>query len=350
MNLDFDIDERFMFRAIELARLGMGNVSPNPMVGSVIVLNGKIIGEGYHRQFGGPHAEVNAIESVNDKRLLRQSTIYVTLEPCSHHGKTPPCADLIVAHQIPNVVIGTADPFAAVAGRGIRRLKEAGCRVFTGLLEPECANLNRRFFTFHNQKRPFIILKWAQTTDGFIDIERTAENYGQPTWITNDLSRMAVHKMRTDEAAIIVGTNTAMKDNPSLTVREWCGSHPLRLVIDRQLRLPKSLKLFDCSTPTVVYTSKVADTALNLEYVTLDFDGSEIEQILNDLYQRGIISLIVEGGRTLLNSFLSRSLWDEARVFTGNKKFFKGIEAPTIPSEPFKYEELDNSSVSIYRR
>ena len=215
MERTFDIDEKFMLRAIELARFGMGTVSPNPMVGCVIVRKGVIIGEGYHCKFGMPHAEVIAINRVTDKSFLSESTLYVTLEPCSHFGKTPPCADLILLHKIPNVVVGTIDPFTEVSGKGIGKLREGGCNVVTGFCEEKCIELNRRFFTFHQQKRPFIILKWAQTADGFIDIDRSHEHYGQPTWITNDLSRIAVHKMRTDESAILVGTNTAKKDNPS---------------------------------------------------------------------------------------------------------------------------------------
>ena len=206
--------------------MGMGNVAPNPMVGCVIVHNGLIIGEGYHGEYGKPHAEVNAINSVKNRALLPESTLYVTLEPCSHYGKTPPCAELIIREKIPNVVIGTIDPFAQVAGTGVEKLKNAGCRVVVGIMEGECKELNSRFFTFHEKKRPYIILKWAQTEDGFIDIDRSVEHYGQPTWITNDLSRIVVHKMRSEESAILVGTNTAQKDNPSLTVRVWSGTSP----------------------------------------------------------------------------------------------------------------------------
>jgi diaminohydroxyphosphoribosylaminopyrimidine deaminase / 5-amino-6-(5-phosphoribosylamino)uracil reductase len=238
----FGIEEKFMTRALELAQLGIGNVAPNPMVGCVIVHQGKIIGEGYHHEYGKAHAEVNAINSVKNHQLLPESTLYVTLEPCSHFGKTPPCADLIIREKIPNVVIGTIDPFSRVAGTGIEKLQNAGCKVEVGILKEKCQEVNRRFFTFHKKKRPYIILKWAQTEDGFIDIDRSIEHFGQPTWITNDLSRIAVHKMRSEESAILVGTNTAQKDNPSLTVRDWYGSHPLRLVIDRNLRLPSGLE------------------------------------------------------------------------------------------------------------
>ena len=229
---------KYMDRCLSLACLGAGDVAPNPMVGCVIVYEDKIIGEGFHQQFGAPHAEVNAIRAVKDKNLLKDSTLYVSLEPCAHFGKTPPCSDLIIEHQIPHVVVGCVDPFAEVAGKGIEKMKKAGIKVDVGLLEAECLWLNRRFFTFHQKKRPYLILKWAQTMDGFLDIDRSKPSFGQPTWISNELSRRQVHRQRTEEAAILVGTNTAFKDNPSLTVREWDGQQPVRLVIDRKNRLP----------------------------------------------------------------------------------------------------------------
>ena len=346
----FEVEEKYMLRAIELARLGMGEVSPNPMVGCVIVHNGVIIGEGYHSRFGMAHAEVNAINRVKEKELLRESTLYVTLEPCSHHGKTPPCADLILLHRIPNVVVGTVDPFAEVSGRGIQKLRMGGCRVIQGYLEEKCVELNRRFFTFHQKKRPFIILKWAQTADGFIDIDRSQEHYGQPTWITNDLSRIAVHKMRTDESAILVGTNKARKDNPSLTVRDWSGKPPLRLVIDKEMKLPAGLSLFDGQVPTVVYTSREVQDKPNLEFRQIDFDSEVINQILADLHGRGILSLIVEGGQKILNSFISRGLWDEARMFTGKNIFHRGVKAPVFEGRLLKSDELDDSWMFLFRR
>ncbi len=350
MGRQFDVDEKFMMRAIELARLGMGSVSPNPMVGCVIVYNGVVIGEGYHAEYGKAHAEVNAVNRVKNQELLSESTIYVTLEPCSHHGKTPPCADLILHHRIPRVVVGTFDPFAQVAGKGIRKLRDGGCQVIEGCCEEKCIELNRRFFTFHEKRRPFIILKWAQTADGFIDIDRSAEHYGQPTWITNDLSRIAVHKMRTDESAILVGTNTAKKDNPSLTVRDWSGKHPLRLVIDREGKLPDWLTLFDQGEPTIVYTSREMPNSPNLEYKRVVFDGSEINQILSDLYLRGILSLIVEGGQKLLESFIKSSIWDEARVFTGKNVFHHGVKAPVFDGNLIRSDELDDSWMFLFRR
>jgi len=350
MESDFEVDEKFMLRAIELARLGMGTVSPNPMVGCVIVHNGAIIGEGYHCKYGNPHAEVNAIHSVKNYGLLKYSTLYVTLEPCSHFGKTPPCADLILQHQIPKIVVGTIDPFAKVAGRGIAKLRNGGCAVIEGFCEEKCIELNRRFFTFHQQQRPFIILKWAQTADGFIDIDRSHEYYGQPTWITNDLSRIAVHKMRSDEASILVGTNTAKKDNPSLTVRDWRGSAPVRIVIDRDLKLPQNLSLFDRSVPTIVYTSREGSNRTNLEFRKIIFNGTEIPQILADLYQRGVLSLIVEGGQILLNSFIKCETWDEARMFVGKNIFHSGIKAPIFEGNLIRSEELDDSWMFLFRR
>lgn len=345
----FKIDQKFMARALELAQLGMGNVAPNPMVGCVIVHQDKIIGEGYHRKYGEAHAEVNAINSVINRDLLPESTLYVTLEPCSHYGKTPPCADLIISERIQNIVIGTIDPFAGVAGRGVKKLQNAGCKVSVGILEEECKELNRRFFTFHQKKRPYIILKWAQTEDGFIDIDRSMEQYGQPTWITNDLSRIAVHKMRSEESAILVGTNTAQKDNPSLTVRDWCGNHPLRLVIDRNLRLSPDHELFNQKCQTLVFSSKHAVSQSNLEYVQIPFDGNEIKHILHELYQRNILSLIVEGGGALLQSFINKSLWDESHIFIGRRLFQKGVAAPNITATQLFLDDLDGSSLYIYR-
>lgn len=346
----FVAEERFMIRAIELARMGMENVPPNPMVGCVIVHEGIIIGEGYHREHGKPHAEVNAVNSVANKELLKRSTLYVTLEPCAHHGKTPPCSDLILMCNIPNVVVGVVDPFVSVAGRGIEKLRKGGCNVVGGFLEEKCIELNRRFFTFHQKKRPYIILKWAQTVDGFIDVDRSHGLYGKPTWITNDLSRIAVHKMRADESAILVGTNTAQKDNPSLTVRDWSGTPPLRLVIDKELRLSKELAVFDQSIATVVYTSKEVTGKNHIEFKRIDFDGSELDQILADLYERAVLSLIVEGGQLLLNSFIQQKLWDEARVFVGKRAFQKGVRAPVIDAPEVKSEELDDSWMFVYNR
>jgi diaminohydroxyphosphoribosylaminopyrimidine deaminase/5-amino-6-(5-phosphoribosylamino)uracil reductase len=345
-----DMDEKMMLRAIEIALSGMGNVAPNPMVGCVITCKNKIIGEGYHCQYGKSHAEVNAVNSVKNKDLLKESTLYVTLEPCSHHGKTPPCSDMILQNKIPNVVVGTADPFNGMAGRGIEKLRSGGCGVINGSLEEKCIWLNRRFFTFHQKKRPYIILKWAQTADGFMDIDRSDEHYGRPTWITNDLSRIAVHKMRAEESAILVGTNTAKKDNPSLTVREWSGRSPLRLLIDKDMKLPAGLALFDRSVPTVVYAEKESAGTDNIEFKRILFNGLEVGQILADLHERGILSLIVEGGQILLNSFINADIWDEARVFEGNMNFHRGVKAPVFKGIRVKSEALDGCWMYVYHK
>ncbi|MFW5831045.1 MAG: bifunctional diaminohydroxyphosphoribosylaminopyrimidine deaminase/5-amino-6-(5-phosphoribosylamino)uracil reductase RibD, partial [Prolixibacteraceae bacterium] len=285
-----------MQRCLQLARLGAGRVAPNPMVGSVIVHNGKIIGEGFHQKYGEAHAEVNAIDAVKNKNSLRESSLYVTLEPCAHHGLTPPCANLIIQNNIPHVVIGTPDPFSEVAGKGIEKLKKAGIKVESGILEEECRRLNKRFFTYHEKKRPYITLKWAQTLDGFIDIERFSEDYGQPTWITGELALRLVHKIRSEENAILVGTKTAEKDNPSLSVRHWPGTNPVRLLIDKNLRLSQSLRLFDRKQRTLVFNAIRETKEHNLEFVILDFSKNVPGQIMEILYREKILSVIVEGG------------------------------------------------------
>lgn len=339
-----------MVRAIELAKLGMGQVAPNPMVGCVIVHNGLIIGEGYHRKYGEAHAEVNAIRSVKNQELLCQSTMYVTLEPCSHFGKTPPCADLVVEMKIPKVVVGSLDPNEKVSERGIQKLKDAECEVVTGVLEDECIRMNRRFMTFHQKSRPYIILKWAQTEDGFIDRTRGETEFGQPTWITNDLSRIAVHKMRSDEAAILVGTKTVLKDNPSLTVREWNGNHPLRMVLDRRGILPETCAMLDQSTETIVFTESEMESKPNLEYVRISFKAGMLQEINSILSQRGIQSLLVEGGKSLLESYMREGLWDEARIYIGNARFGSGIKAPETDWVLDREEPLDDSLMRIYYR
>lgn len=343
-------EEKFMVRAVELAKSGMGQVAPNPMVGCVIVHNGLIIGEGYHRKYGEAHAEVNAINAVKNAELLVESTMYVTLEPCSHHGKTPPCADLVIKSGIPKVVIGSTDPNEKVSGRGIEKLKRAGCEVVVGLLKEECDRMNRRFLTFHQKKRPYIILKWAQTEDGFIDRSREEAEFGRPTWITNDLSRIAVHKMRSDEAAILVGTNTALKDNPSLTVREWRGNHPLRMVLDRRGILPEATLLLDQSTETLVFTEAEMESKPNLEYVGIHFDDKMLNEINSLLHARGIQSLLIEGGKSLLESYMRVGLWDEARIYIGNARFGTGIKAPETDWTLDREEALDDSLMRIYYR
>lgn len=339
--------ETFMQRCLDLALLGIGDVAPNPMVGCVIVHNGLVIGEGYHMKYGGPHAEVNAIRSVKNQELLTESTLYVSLEPCAHFGKTPPCADLIIENRIPRVVIGTIDPFAEVAGKGIERMQKSGIEVEVGVLEKKCRTLNRRFFTFHEQKRPYIILKWAQTLDGFIDTDRTETQH--PTWITNALAKRLVHKQRSEESAILIGTNTAEYDNPALTVREWSGSQPVRMTIDRTGRLNSGLTIFDQKVPTWVFTGLEKPDAENLKFIKLDFDRNILPQMMDELYRREILSVIVEGGYELLNSFLELNLWDEAFVYTGNQFFGKGVAAPNISGKVIAYRKLDDCKLHVLK-
>jgi len=338
-----------MMRCLELARLGAGSVAPNPMVGCVIVCREKIIGEGFHQKHGEAHAEVNAINAVANAELLKESTLYVSLEPCAHHGLTPPCSDLIAEKQIPRVVIGTVDPFSEVSGKGIEKLRRAGIEVEVGMLEEECRELNRRFFTFHEKKRPYIILKWAQTCDGFIDIKRESENFGKPTWITGDLALRLVHKIRSEEGAILVGTNTAEKDNPSLTVRHWAGKNPLRAVIDKTLRLPKNLNLFDGAAKTLVFNSEKEKETEATAWVKIPFGENSIYMLLSELHRRKVLSVIVEGGKQLLDSFISAGLWDEAHVFTGNKFFHSGIRAPEFTGTLTGSEPLDADRLNIFR-
>lgn len=338
-----------MHRCLELARLGAGDVAPNPMVGSVIVYEGKIIGEGYHRKYGGPHAEVNAINAVSASEILKKSTLYVSLEPCAHYGLTPPCSDLIIEKEIPEVIIGTVDPFSEVAGKGIEKLEKAGVKVTLGVLEKECRELNKRFFTFHERKRPYVILKWAQTTDGFIDVERSPESFGEPTWITGDLALQLVHKIRSEESAILVGTNTAEKDNPSLTVRHWPGKNPYRLVLDKKLRLPGSLNLLNGLQKTLVFNARRNGEEGLTSFVKIDSKKEILPQIMAELYQRNILSVIVEGGRQLLESFFYTGLWDEAHVFIGETFFYDGIRAPKIKGKLVASETLGNDQLKIFK-
>ncbi len=342
-------EEKYMQRCLQLAHMAEGNTYPNPMVGSVIVCNGKIIGEGYHRKAGEPHAEVNAVNSVKDKSLLKQSTLYVNLEPCAHYGKTPPCSKLIIDMGIPNVVIGCIDSYSEVAGKGVEMMQKAGVMVKTGVLEQESLELNRRFFTFHNKRRPYIILKWAETQDGFIDIERSDENYGQPTWITSQWARRAVHKQRATEQAILVGTQTALKDNPSLTLRDWAGEQPLRCVIDKRCMLDNAYQLLDKQHPTIVYNLQKEEYMDNLEYVKLSGESDLVTQILNDLWRRNIQSLIIEGGNTTLQSIINAGLWDEAHRYVGDVFFQKGIPAPVFMANVVQTETFGTSRLFVYR-
>lgn len=320
-----------MQRCLELAALGMGNVSPNPIVGAVIVHEERIIGEGYHRQYGQAHAEVNAVNNVlanhdNAEELLSQSTIYVSLEPCAHYGKTPPCADLIIKYRMPHVVVGCRDPFDQVNGKGIDKLQNAGIKVTTGILENECRWLNRRFFTRVQQKRPYVILKWAQTADGFF-----APTDKSQLWITGEESRRLVHKWRSEEDAILVGKNTVAIDDPQLNTRYWPGKSPKRIIIDRSLELSHELKIYDQSVETLIFNELKTDIEGKIKYIALeDFERFVPQYILFQLYLQDIQSVIIEGGAKALQSFIDAGLWDEARIFTGTTLLGQGLKAPDI--------------------
>lgn len=341
-------EETLMKHCLDLAVKGLGSVAPNPMVGCVIVCDGVIIGEGYHQKYGEAHAEVNAINSVENKDLLKNSTLYVNLEPCSHFGKTPPCADLIIEYKIPRVVIGNVDTNSLVSGKGIKKMVEAGIDVKIGILEEECKKLNKRFFTYHEKKRPYIILKWAQSADGFIDIKRNEENKGVPIQISNSDSKKLLHLWRSQEQSIMIGTNTALLDNPRLTVRDVVGKNPLRITVDKWLRIPKHYYLFDKSTPTLIFTAMDEAPQTNLEFVKIDFEQAVIPQVLNELYKRNIQSIIVEGGEQLLNSFIDGNLWDAARVFIADKNLIKGVNAPVLKANPVVRENISGDKLLFY--
>lgn len=338
-------DAAYMQRCLDLAQLGKGSVSPNPMVGAVLVHNGRIIGEGWHRVYGEAHAEVNCLESVSedDKHLIPESTMYVSLEPCAHYGKTPPCALRLVAERVKKVVICNDDPFEKVDGRGLQILQAAGIETTTGLLKEKGLWLNRRFFCFHKQRRPYVILKWAQTTNGYF------APYGNKRYqLSNELSARLVHKWRTEEAAIMVGTNTALADDPQLTARLWSGKQPLRLVIDRSLVLPGSLKLFNNDAKTWVFNDVKDDEAGNVRYVKVNFDSLPAA-ILTGLYKADIQSVIIEGGATLLNSFIEKGFWDEARIITADTTLPHGIAAPLLTKANKAFDtQLDTDMLTLY--
>ncbi|MFT4611113.1 MAG: diaminohydroxyphosphoribosylaminopyrimidine deaminase [Glaciecola sp.] len=327
--------ENYIKRCIEIAKNGLGATAPNPMVGSVIVYNNNIIGEGYTSAYGSHHAEVNAINSVKNKELLKDATLYVTLEPCSHSGKTPPCSDLIIKHHIPNVVVGCLDDNPQVAGKGIAKLKASGCNVTVGVLENNCKQHHKRFFTFHNKKRPYIILKWAETLDGLIaPLKKEAK---RPVWITNKFSRQLVHKWRAEEQAILVGTNTISEDNPSLTVRDWTGKNPTRIVIDREHKLSESYSVFNAE----------ADT-LEISKNNVDFNKPLAKQIIALLYSKNINSVIIEGGAKTIETFIDENLWDEVRVFKGPTNFKNGIKAPEFHGQLISEEKIIDDTLHIY--
>lgn len=318
-----------MNRCLQLAQLGAGYVAPNPVVGAVLVHNNRIIGEGYHREYGGPHAEVNCISSVteNDQPLIAQSTLYVSLEPCAHYGKTPPCADLIIKNNIPEVVIACRDIFAKVNGLGIQKLKDAGIKVTEGIMEKEALELNKYFFCFHEKKRPYIILKWARTADGFI----AKKNY-EAVSVSNDLTNRWVHKMRATTAAIMIGTNTALHDNPSLTTRSWAGKNPLRIVIDKELKIKADAPLMKDNAPVIVLNEREEKPEGHIQYVKT---GKELlPELMQYLFKRNITSLLVEGGSTLLQSFVDARLWDEAYIITNRQLYLEeGIGSVQLPVE-----------------
>jgi len=342
------IHEKYIKRCIELAKNGLGTTYPNPLVGSVIVHENKIIGEGWHKKAGEPHAEVNAVNSVKNKSLLAESTIYVSLEPCNHFGKTPPCCDLIIQQKIPNIVIGTIDPFAKVSGNGIKKLIEADRNVTVGILEKECNELNKRFFTFHQKKRPYIILKWAESADSFLSPNTKEEQ--KPVWITNTYSRQMVHKWRTEEQAILVGTQTVLDDNPRLDSRDWKGNNPIRIVLDRTGKISNDYFVKDNTTKTIIITEEEKLTnSENIIFENVIFDSSLPDSILEILYKNDIQSVIIEGGKKTLQTFIDAGLWDEARVFKGTHFFLSGTAAPKLKGELIERKNILNDELLIFK-
>lgn len=335
-------DIRYMKRALELAELGRGSVSPNPMVGCVIVHDGEVIGEGYHQKYGEAHAEVNAIRSVADPEMLSESTAYVTLEPCAHHGKTPPCVDLLIQHKIKRAVIACRDPFEQVDGKGIEKMEKAGIEVSVGMMESEASELNIRFITSVEKGRPYVILKWAQTADGFI----ARENYDSK-WISNANSRQLVHKWRSEEDAILVGKQTAVFDNPSLTVRDWDGRNPTRILLDSNLELKKDANLYNAEAPTLILNALKDEKEDHIEWIKTEMNNPW--SVMKRLQERKIQSVIIEGGSQVLNSFINENCWDEARVFVSKETFGKGIAAPEIDSPIVKEEEIFTDQLITYK-
>lgn len=342
-------DKKFMKRCLELASKAEGLTYPNPLVGSVIVHEGKIIGEGFHLRAGEAHAEVNAINSVSDKAKLKYSTLYVNLEPCSHFGKTPPCADLIISNSIPRVVIGALDTSDKVSGKGILKLKDAGCDVVSGILEKECRWFNRRFFTFHEKKRPYIILKWAQSADGYLDVIRSSDQKTEPKWITGKPERVLVHKWRASEQAILVGGATVRMDDPKLNVREWKGANPLRIILSSSGNINHGSWLNEQPTTTVVFTNNMKAVIPDVIKVKLEPETPSSVQIANWLVNTGIQSLFIEGGAKVLTHFISSGMWDEARIFTGNDHFKDGIKAPDMSGNLLSKTAFSGSSLEIYK-
>ncbi|WP_309640160.1 bifunctional diaminohydroxyphosphoribosylaminopyrimidine deaminase/5-amino-6-(5-phosphoribosylamino)uracil reductase RibD [Flavobacterium sp.] len=337
------IHEKYMKRCLELAKNGLPNAMPNPSVGAVIVCDDKIVGEGYTSAYGGPHAEANAIRSVKDQSLLKKSTLYVSLEPCSHFGKTPPCCDLIIKHEIPTIIVGTVDTNSKVSGTGIQKIIASGKTVIIGVLEQECIESNKRFFTFHNKKRPYIILKWAQSQDGFIaptnEFRKDLEaNERKPYWISNTFSRQLVHKWRSEEQAILVGTQTVIDDNPKLDVRDWTGKNPVKIVLDQRNRISKENYIFGNTSKTIVLTAN-----------EIDYTQKIGKQIADFLFDNAIQSVIIEGGRQTLQTFIDENLWDEARVFKGSILIENGVKAPELHSKETIRKSILEDELLIFR-
>ena len=331
-----------MKKCLELATKGMGYVSPNPMVGCVVVFNNQIIGEGYHEEYGTAHAEINAIENVKDKSLLKKSTLYVNLEPCVHFGKTPPCTNLIIESEIPKVVIGCRDSYSEVSGKGIEKMQNIGIEVIVGVLEKESRELNKRFFTFHEKKRPYIILKWAESKDGFM----APLNQNKPFWMTSSESKKLVHKWRAEEEAILIGRITAKKDNPSLTVREVAGSNPIRIIIDKNLTLSGDLNLFNSEAKTIIFNVIKSEENDTNQFIKIDFNYL-IKNILEELHKQNIQSIKIEGGRITLQSFIDSNIWDEARIFTANKLLSQGFNTPIIEGKIILKKKIGTDTLEI---
>ncbi|MBC7416931.1 MAG: bifunctional diaminohydroxyphosphoribosylaminopyrimidine deaminase/5-amino-6-(5-phosphoribosylamino)uracil reductase RibD [Pedobacter sp.] len=344
-------DEGYMSRCLDLARLAIADVSPNPMVGCVIVLDDVIIGEGYHKKFGEAHAEPNAVQAVFERygeqanEMLRQATVYVNLEPCAHFGKTPPCADLLVKHRVKKVVIGNRDPFSGVNGLGIDKLRSAGIEVVSNILEQECRALNIRFFTRIEKQRPYIILKWAETANGYFAPQDSTQS-----WISGNLARRLTHKWRAEEDAILVGKNTALIDNPELNVRDWIGNNPIRLLIDKNLQVPTSNLLFNHVAKTVIFNELKTEVIGNVHYIQMENMQFYLPQkICFQLYLMDIQSFIVEGGMNLLNQFLSANLWDEARIFRSKAAWKDGLRAPQLRADFVETLNVGEDEFSIYK-
>ena len=340
-------DKIYVRRCFELARKGLGFTRTNPLVGSVIVYKDRIIGEGYHHKFGGPHAEVNAIRAVKDPSLLPHSTLYCSLEPCAHQGKTPPCSMMILQKGIRRVVISNTDPFPSVNGQGISQMKQGGINVETGCLEEEGYQLNRRFFHFHHKKRPYVILKWAQTADRFMDVVREPGDPIGTNWITGEVSRTLVHKWRSEEAGIMVGTNTVISDNPRLNVRRWTGDQPVRITFDRNGKLSGDANILDGSQDTLVFTGVPGKYSGRMRSLHID-PSYDIDDLMQELYDQHILSVFVEGGANLHNSFLQSGLWDEARVFTGKMSFSQGVSAPVIKADPIEKLMFKETMLEVF--